>query len=70
MNNLSSYFGLVDAKIRASDKDLIVIGHQEVGLDLFVATSSQNVLLSKMRKWLRLCGRLFGIKIVYFIFDL
>ena len=26
MNNLSSYFGLVDAKIRASDKDLPVIG--------------------------------------------
>ena len=24
MNNLSSYFGLVDAKIRASDKDLPV----------------------------------------------
>ena len=24
MNNLSSYFGLVDAKIRASDKDLLV----------------------------------------------
>ena len=31
MNNLSSYFGLVDAKIRASDKDLPVttgfLGH-------------------------------------------
>ena len=26
MNNLSSYFGLVDAKIRASDKDLPVKG--------------------------------------------
>ena len=25
MNNLSSYFGLVDAKIRASDKDLPVL---------------------------------------------
>ena len=25
MNNLSSYFGLVDAKIRASDKDLHVL---------------------------------------------
>ena len=25
MNNLSSYFGLVDEKIRASDKDLPVI---------------------------------------------
>ena len=24
MNNLSSYFGLIDAKIRASDKDLPV----------------------------------------------
>ena len=26
MNNLSSYCGLVDAKIRASDKDLPVLG--------------------------------------------
>ena len=26
MNNLSSYYGLVDAKIRASDKDLAVPG--------------------------------------------
>ena len=25
MNNLSSYCGLVDAKIRASDKDLLVV---------------------------------------------
>ena len=25
MNNLSSYYGLVDAKIRASDKDLPVL---------------------------------------------
>ena len=27
MNNLLSYCGLVDAEIRASDKDLSVIGH-------------------------------------------
>ena len=27
VNNLSSYCGLVDAKIRASDKDLPVINH-------------------------------------------
>ena len=30
MNNLSSYFGLVDAKIRASDKDLSVQGLQSL----------------------------------------
>ena len=29
MNNLSSYCGLVDAKIRASDKDLPVQSHRE-----------------------------------------
>ena len=28
MNNLSSYCGLVDAKIRASDKDLPVLANQ------------------------------------------
>ena len=28
MNNLTSYCGLVDAKIRASDNDLPVINHQ------------------------------------------
>ena len=27
MNNMSSYYGLVDAKIRVSDKDLPVMGH-------------------------------------------
>ena len=37
MNNLSSYCGLVDAKIRASDKDLPVIGTQNSGSNfLFV----------------------------------
>ena len=30
MNNLSSYCGLVDAKIRASDKDLPVIGPSSI----------------------------------------
>ena len=30
MNNLSSYCGLVDAKIRASDKDLPVFGSMPV----------------------------------------
>ena len=46
MNNLSSYYGLVDAKIRASDKDLPVSGTLTQGykdyslaLTMFVNTS-------------------------------
>ena len=34
MNNLSSYCGLVDAKIRASDKDLPVLGIYKFGLNV------------------------------------
>jgi hypothetical protein len=30
MNNLSSYCGLVDAKIRASDKDLPVVAIEKI----------------------------------------
>ena len=40
MNNLSSYCGLVDAKIRASDKDLPVLS----GLNLGLLEAKEKVL--------------------------
>ena len=41
MNNLLSYFGLVDAKIRASDKDLPVLPIAAV-LSIAVVTVTMN----------------------------
>ena len=47
MNNLLSYCGLIDAKIRASDKDLPVTGKQEppFALILPIAFAPEVVLL-------------------------
>ena len=42
MNNLSSYCGLVDAKIRASDKDLPV--HFVIRFDLSAATTLKSLI--------------------------
>ena len=64
MNNLSSYCGLADAKMRASDKDLPVRVKAELeSLEYYVKAHSQarlmcryiNVLL--MWKWNRLIRR-------------
>jgi hypothetical protein len=43
MNNLSSYCGVVDAKIRASDKDLLVIyfENSNFGWSLFLTEKSR-----------------------------
>ena len=42
MNNLSSYCGLVDAKIRASDKDLPVCLLNE-GIGFVISSPSVNI---------------------------
>ena len=54
MNNMSSYYGLVNAKIRASDKDLPVtrnkrrfkIGSSKVGSDSMVEFFSKDLKLN------------------------
>ena len=44
MNNLSSYFGLVDEKIRASDKDLPVLHYITVLLLLLLPHSHRRAV--------------------------
>ena len=48
MNNLSSYCGLVDAKIRASDKDLPVYEKLRLVLETKVPQSSQTLKFGKI----------------------
>jgi hypothetical protein len=56
MNNLSSYCGLVDAKIRASDKDLLVKkkknAQKKIRENDGVDKKSENDGVDK-KKWLR-----------------
>ena len=44
MKNLSSYCGLVDAKIRASDRDLPVLGNRKKQVEVFTL----DFILSKV----------------------
>ena len=50
MNNLSSYFGLVDAKIRASDKDLPVQELQIIHLKKYVELNMEMVELESKKQ--------------------
>ena len=45
MNNLSSYFGLVVAKIRASDKDLPLKSEPESMLARMFSEENKNILM-------------------------
>ena len=56
-NNLSSYCGLVDAKIRASDKDLPV-------LHTFIFTASDFIMIKSWKMWYALWMRIFFQRIL------
>ena len=76
MNNLSSYCGLVDAKIRASDKDLPV---QETTVNRFLKKKSEKSswlsspkILKISRKIIKILGleRINAYKLHIFIQDI
>ena len=54
MNNLSSYFGLVDAKIIASDKDLSVMKDQKntagMGISVMVTRSITQMIKCELQR--------------------
>ena len=54
MNNLSSYFGLVDAKIIASDKDLPVMKDQKntagMGISVMVTRSITQMIKCELQR--------------------
>ena len=54
MNNLSSYFGLVDSKIIASDKDLSVMKDQKntagMGISVMVTRSITQMIKCELQR--------------------